>query len=990
MKYKRKIKSFLASFLVFVFVFGAMPAITFANTKENLVQNSNFQTADMGMWRVTGIDGGAIGARRTGGGHNPFSGAGAPASAASFGGWHTAPVNYTIEQDINVTADGVFTYYMHLIGGDSHPLDAVIYAYVRVGDEQRGRADITLPGWNGGQHIKVEIPAVSVLAGETATIGVRVYIPNPGGGIWMDMGGFFFYMTESLAISPPEITTSSLPNGEVGIFYSAVLSATGVPAPSFTITQGSLPQGLTLNGAAISGTPETAGTSTFTIEARNTAGYTTKQFTINISGEVLPAQSTIWVERVQGLSPDFIMGADISSVLAIEKSIGAHLNEDGSLRSTNPGGVSQAAFRDFDGQPSDLFDELYSGGVNWVRARIWNDPRDTRPTVSGSPNPNYGLYFGGGNTDVDAAIEIGLRASAAGQRMLANFHYSDFWADPNRQYPPQAWEQFFNNQRESIRDIDGLANALYEFTFDAVYRILDAGVDLGMVQIGNETNNAIAGVDHGAGFATLPLFAAGSRAVRNAEREFKGYPLIPEGQTTLDDGFVPDILIAIHKTDPQVWSNYTVPAAALRNANIDFDVIGTSYYPFWDGNLQNLSDLLNHLSSTFDVDAAVFEIAWPFTTLDSDGSGNNWSGSDSNLAALPRIYPVSPQGQANAVRDVIDIVAQVKGGRGIGVFYWEPAWITISPHRVNENEQGQIIGVQSGTGGYNQPRWRDHGSGWSSGIANFYDSRASAAPVGSSWDNKAMFNHRGEPIASLNVWRYVHTGAYRADGANPVEKIMDGARVEVEAKPGLTPAIIIAEHIPQTLEVIFADNSRPKMSVQWNVQDIQDLIALQSAQGGMRSASIQGTVYADGQNHNVTNTLVISPRNLALNPSFETSDNWTITFNHDGSVLDDYNQNYARIGTDNPRTGSHAMRYFRNAPAQINFTFSQTFTNLPAGYYALNMWHRGDNHGGGIAVQHRHIFIEVNGAMYTAPIAMPDGMCGAILLSQALTAQVFV
>ena len=199
-----------------------------------------------------------------------------------------------------------------------------------------------------------------------------------------------------------------------------------------------------------------------------------------------------------------------------------------------------------------------------------------------------------------------------------NFHYSDFWADPNRQYPPQAWERYFTNRREIPVDIDGLA--------------------------------------------------AGSRAVRNAQRYHRNYELIPAGQTTLNDGFEPGILIAIHKTTPSVWGNYTVPAAALQAENVDFDVIGTSLYPFWDGELQNLLYLLNHLSGTFDVDVAVLEVAWPFTFIDSDGSGNNWSGGATALAALPRIYPVSPQ--------------------------------------------GQIAGVQAGTGAYNQPRWLEFGSGW--------------------------------------------------------------------------------------------------------------------------------------------------------------------------------------------------------------------------------------------------------------------------------------
>ena len=110
-----------------------------------------------------------------------------------------------------------------------------------------------------------------------------------------------------------------------------------------------------------------------------------------------PVEAGIFVNRVEGLSADFVNGVDVSTVLSLEES-----------------GV---VFRDASGAPSDLFAVLADHGVNSVRIRVWNDPYD-----------EAGHGYGGGNVDVARAVEIGERATAAGLGVLVDFHYSDFWA----------------------------------------------------------------------------------------------------------------------------------------------------------------------------------------------------------------------------------------------------------------------------------------------------------------------------------------------------------------------------------------------------------------------------------------------------------------------------------------------------------------------------------------------------------------------------------
>ena len=119
--------------------------------------------------------------------------------------------------------------------------------------------------------------------------------------------------------------------------------------------------------------------------------------------------STLYVKKVENLPEDFIFGMDVSSVIAEENS-----------------GVK---YYDFDGNETDLFRILAENGINTIRVRIWNDPWDAD-----------GNGFGGGNCDIATAVEIGKRATAAGQKLLVDFHYSDFWADPGKQMVPRAWK----------------------------------------------------------------------------------------------------------------------------------------------------------------------------------------------------------------------------------------------------------------------------------------------------------------------------------------------------------------------------------------------------------------------------------------------------------------------------------------------------------------------------------------------------------------------
>jgi len=599
--------------------------------------------------------------------------------------------------------------------------------------------------------------------------------------------------------------------------------------------------------------------------------------------------SEIFVRQVE-LPEDFILGVDISSVISLEDS-----------------GV---VFRDFNGNVADVFTLFAQGGTNYIRVRVWNDPwYNDNGTLRG---------FGGGNNDVARAIEIGRRATAAGMPLLVNFHYSDFWADPGKQMAPRAWQGM---------SVEEKAQALYTFTYDTIMEMLVAGINIGMVQIGNETNNGMAGV---VGWSNkIYLFSAGSRAVIDAERDFRA-------SNVGDSGNEREILIAVHKTDPLDRGQFIQAAQHLANAGVVYDVFGISYYPFWHGDLDNLVMLMNTLSRNFDVDVAVFETSYPFTDIDTDGHANSWSGYGEVVN-----YPISVQGQAHAIRDVVEAVASVANGRGIGVFLWEPAWLTVG--EADENA--------------NRPIWEQHGSGWASRWATAYDPYdAGVYWGGSSWDNQAFFDHNGYPLPTLNLFNYIRTGTVSRYG-NAVELVQ-----QTESTMYFSENLEVYD-LPSYVPIIMLDNSRITKPVVWNNSEFEAGLTQFRQDGGVTRVYITGRAIGDGRSYPALHVLTILPAgNLVQNHSFEdpSMDMWNITFRGEAG-------GYANRGTDNVLTGDFGFRWWRTAGEPMDFSIEQVFEGLDEGYYGFELFITGGDAGSDSII---YIYVLINdeevGRYYTA------------------------
>ncbi|GAA1976622.1 glycosyl hydrolase 53 family protein [Isoptericola halotolerans] len=561
-----------------------------------------------------------------------------------------------------------------------------------------------------------------------------------------------------------------------------------------------------------------------------------------------PVEAGITVPKVEGLAEDFVHGVDVSSVLSLEES-----------------GVT---FYDADGAEADLFAVLAEHGVTDVRVRVWNDPWDAD-----------GNGYGGGNTDVPRAVEIGQRATAHGMRVLVDFHYSDFWADPGKQQAPKAWEHL---------DVDGKVAATREFTADALEEFVAAGVDVRMVQVGNETTNAVAGVS--AWPDRAQIFAAGSAAVRDV---------------------LPDALVAVHFTNPERAGNYATFARQLDENGVDYDVFASSYYPFWHGSLDNLTSVLSHVADTYGKQVAVVETSWAYTLEDGDGHENTVH------TSYPQ-YPISVQGQALAVRDVIAAVHDV-GEAGIGVYYWEPAWLPVGPPEDLED---------------NRLLWEEHGSGWATSYASGYDPHdAGQYYGGTSWDNQALFDVDGEPLESLRVFEYVRTGAVAE------REVLSVTPVEVTLTEG-EPV-----ELPATVEVTWTDGTAGPQPVTWDAADL----AAVAGPGTYRVAGV-----TDG-GVEVTATVVVRTVNHLVDGSFEDGGTaWAVTGT--GAAVQ---------GTADAADGDHAVHFW--AADDYSFSVSQTVTGLAPGAYRVSATTQG---GDSPAEDARVLRLETAGGATEAPLQL--------------------
>jgi arabinogalactan endo-1,4-beta-galactosidase len=284
------------------------------------------------------------------------------------------------------------------------------------------------------------------------------------------------------------------------------------------------------------------------------------------------------------------------------------------------------------GVPGTALSILNRHGVNYVRLRLWVDPP-----------PGY--------SNLASDLKMAQRIKAAGDKLYLDIHYSDFWADPQHQDIPAAWQG---------QDLAQLTDTVQSYTRSVIHAFAGQGTPVDMVSIGNEIRNGIlwpvGQVDwtNDTGWSNLVTLlkagVAGARAANPSGHKLQVMLHFDEGGNTADSTRFYDHMVS---------------------GGVPFDVIGLSYYPFFHGQLNQMRANVDALATRYGKPMVIAESQYPWTLAAGDSTGNFvWQTSQ-----LSTGYPANPGGQESFYNDALSILAQVPHHLAQGLFYWEPEWI---------------------------------------------------------------------------------------------------------------------------------------------------------------------------------------------------------------------------------------------------------------------------------------------------------------------------
>ncbi|MCR5506038.1 MAG: glycosyl hydrolase 53 family protein [Bacilli bacterium] len=292
----------------------------------------------------------------------------------------------------------------------------------------------------------------------------------------------------------------------------------------------------------------------------------------------------------------------------------------------------------------DPLEEFKKQGVSHVRIRLWNHPYDE----DGHP-------YSAGTCDTDLFLKLAsLVVEKYGYRLILDFHYSDFWADPIKQFCPKAWEKL---------TFEEVCKALYDFTKATLIKAKEKNLPIDFIQIGNETTNGMS-YPFGQLSESFPrsgydrlstLFKNGIKAVKE---------IYPEARSI------------IHLENSQNQEKYREYFDALTRYKVDYDIIGMSYYPYWHDSFDALFANIKMCQKRYQKPVMIMETGYAFTLEDYINDPSNVPHLAVNNTTLDLTkhlpYPLNEEGQAKFIKKLLELA---KENDVIGVCYWEPLWI---------------------------------------------------------------------------------------------------------------------------------------------------------------------------------------------------------------------------------------------------------------------------------------------------------------------------
>lgn len=285
----------------------------------------------------------------------------------------------------------------------------------------------------------------------------------------------------------------------------------------------------------------------------------------------------------------------------------------------------------YHGKPVDLLTLCKARGWNCMRLRLWVHPS------------GQGIFV----NDLPYTVALGKRIKDAGFYLILDIHYSDTWADPGKQFKPASWANLpFSQLTQQVQD----------YTKQVIEAMREGGAMPDIVQVGNEITGGMLwpdGKDWGPGhdFTNVAaLLKAGVAGVR-------------EGSASL-----PPPLVMIHIDRGGDWKGTKWFFDNLNALGVPYDIIGESYYPFFQGPMSQLKETLQNAAAAYHKPIVVVETGYPYKPAAAGMSNPN---------SKAFAFPFTPQGQSDFLKALVAMVRQTPDNLGKGVIYWEPEWIPV-------------------------------------------------------------------------------------------------------------------------------------------------------------------------------------------------------------------------------------------------------------------------------------------------------------------------
>jgi arabinogalactan endo-1,4-beta-galactosidase len=284
--------------------------------------------------------------------------------------------------------------------------------------------------------------------------------------------------------------------------------------------------------------------------------------------------------------------------------------------------VEEAAgksYKDLNGNTAKLETILAGQGMNLARIRVWT----------------------AGDYIYQNALTIAKRAQAVGMKIYLDMHYSDTWADPGHQAIPGGWPT----------TLSGLDTQIFTYTTTVLQAFISAGVPVEIISLGNEITNGlllpVGNLSSSAGFsAASEILHSAASAVRQTSPSTKTMIHLSDGWSSGEQDFF--------------YGSIFLPG---KLALADVDIMGHSLYPFYgtSATFANLQSTQNGLIAKYGKNVMNVETNWPVTC--------------SGTALSQPSIPISIAGQQTWITDLKNTLTALSGSHGIGISYWEPAWL---------------------------------------------------------------------------------------------------------------------------------------------------------------------------------------------------------------------------------------------------------------------------------------------------------------------------